>query len=128
MSVKKQCNHAGCRVLVPYNEKFCEKHERKRNSDYDRYEYRKKIGGKYFKFYKTTQWRKLSTSFRLKNPVCKGCLTKNVIRKADVVDHIQPIRTPEGWRNRLNEDNLQSLCHSCHHVKSQEDKEKYHLN
>lgn len=57
--VKKQCNHAGCKVLIPYNQTYCEKHTRKpKQSDADRYEYRKAKGGKYFKFYHSKEYEK----------------------------------------------------------------------
>ncbi|WP_438450768.1 HNH endonuclease [Lactobacillus kitasatonis] len=47
--------------------------------------------------------------------------------KAQVVDHIIPIRIPEGWQKRWDENNYQSLCIACHNRKTKEDQEKFHF-
>jgi 5-methylcytosine-specific restriction endonuclease McrA len=73
---------------------------------------------KELEFYKSTAWTKLSKSFRLRFPVCKSCFQRGIIRKAELVDHIQPVKTPYGWEHRLDEANLQSLCLACHNAKT----------
>ncbi len=69
---------------------------------------------KYSKFYSSTSWRKLSKYIRIKyNDLCLMCLIKdNAISPADVVHHITEIR--EDYSKRLEENNLITLCHSCH--------------
>ncbi|MGY3750999.1 HNH endonuclease [Vagococcus acidifermentans] len=124
MKPLKQCNKAGCRNLVPYNERFCEKHFINAKTENDLYENRKKIGGKYFKFYHGRKWKKLSKLYRLNNPICVHCERRNIIRKVDVVDHKIPIKSQEGWKKRYDENNLQSLCHSCHNTKTANDKKE----
>ncbi|URW92437.1 HNH endonuclease signature motif containing protein [Lacticaseibacillus paracasei] len=115
--VMKLCNHAGCKTLVPFNQAFCEKHQPKpMTDDYDRYAHRKAVGGRYFKFYRSKVWRKLSYSYRLAHPLCERCQAKGLYVQADVVDHIVPIRVD--WSRRLDESNLQSLCNSCHWQKT----------
>lgn len=121
--VKKQCNHAGCKVLIPYNQVYCNKHTRKpKQSDADRYEYRKAKGGKYFKFYHSKEWRKASELYRLNNPCCEDCLLDGVIKKADVVDHMKELR--DDWSKRLDEENFRSLCHYHHNKKTRMEREK----
>ncbi|MDK1740083.1 HNH endonuclease [Dellaglioa algida] len=40
----------------------------------------------------------------------------NVVRRADVVDHITPLKID--WSKRLDWNNWQGLCHSHHNVKT----------
>lgn len=62
------------------------------------------------KFYQSRQWRTLRGMFIKQHPLCIEC--GNV---GAVVDHIVPIR--EGGES-LAWDNLQTMCHRCHNVKS----------
>lgn len=123
MKPKRLCNHAGCNQLVSYDQTYCSKHkEEAKKNHYDNYENRKKIGGKYFWFYKSKRWQKLSRLHRMNYPMCEQCLKDGIVRKADLVDHIEEIR--DNWEKRFDEDNLQSLCHSCHWKKTKEEQEK----
>ena len=118
--IMKLCNHAGCNTMVPFNQRYCDKHQPEpRASDNERYAYRKAIGGRYFKFYKSKAWRKLSYSYRQAN---------GLYVQAQVVDHRVPIRVD--WSRRLDETNLQSLCNACHGTKTKvEDAARYpHIN
>ena len=107
---RKQCEHAGCRVMVDYNVTFCPKHTKQRNKE--TYEKRK---GKYFDFYQTKQWRNLSKSYRVSHPYCEQCYQRGIIRPAEICDHIIEVR--KDWDKRLDWDNLQSLCQQCHEMK-----------
>ena len=123
MSIKKQCNHAGCRNLVNFNEKYCEKHnkEKKRTYKYD-YTERKAREGRYFAFYRGKTWRKLSYTYRLNHPVCENCLENGIIIKSDMVDHIEEIR--DNWERRYDETNLRALCWGCHNTKTAKERDK----
>lgn len=126
--IMKQCNHAGCKTLVPFNVAYCDKHKRPQLTKYEahaHYEHRKAVGGRYAAFYKSKAWEDLSYSYRLRNPLCVRCAARGLYVKADVVDHITPIRVD--WSRRLDESNLQGLCNSCHWQKSEEDRRKYDL-
>lgn len=115
--------------MVPFNQRYCDKHKPEpRASDNERYAYRKAIGGRYFQFYKSKVWRKLSYSYRLAHPLCERCQANGLYVQADVVDHIVPIRVD--WSRRLDESNLQSLCNACHGTKTKvEDAARYpHIN
>ena len=62
------------------------------------------------KFYQTTTWRRLRKMFIERNPLCVECEAVG-----QVVDHIVPIKQggdPLAW------DNLQTMCHRCHNIKS----------
>lgn len=66
-------------------------------------------------FYNSWTWRKIRKLFISKNPLCKHCDDKGITTTATVVDHIIPI---ERGGDKLNEENFQSLCESCHNKKS----------
>lgn len=61
-------------------------------------------------FYNSMAWRKLRNFFINKNPFCVKCG-----KFAKIVDHIIPIK--QGGE-KLNEENLQSLCIACHNKKT----------
>lgn len=123
------CAHPGCTVMVPFNQRYCSQHKAKPQGfaavGYDRYSHRKAIGGKYFRFYKSKQWTKMSKLYRYQHPVCEHCLKLGLYVQANVVDHKIPIRTAAGWQQRLDPGNLQSLCHTCHNKKTQADERRY---
>ena len=66
-------------------------------------------------FYKSAPWRKLRRIILNRNPLCVCCLDEGHTKAADVVDHITPIK--QGGE-KLDESNLQSLCHKCHNRKT----------
>lgn len=61
-------------------------------------------------------WQKLRAAFLLENPLCVKCREKDVFETAVDVDHIVPHRGDDTLR--LDWDNLQSLCKSCHGSKT----------
>jgi len=70
-----------------------------------------------------TKWNKLRNIFIQDNPICVGCKPKGWIVAARIVDHIIPVHVaPE---RRLDVSNLQSLCRTCHTIKTNEDLTKY---
>lgn len=155
MSIVRFCNAAGCRETVPVGTYYCKRHQylqkeweerhkshRKNTAgmtDEQRHQYNKRVYARrmaasakaphdYNRFYKTRAWRRLSRLTLERRPVCVSCLRKGIIKKADVVDHIVPIR--ENWNVRLDPNNLQPLCHHCHRLKTKRDhqREKQNIN
>lgn len=123
MTVKKQCNHAGCKTLIDYRQKYCEKHKpATKQTEADRYENRKRTGGKYFKFYHSREWKIASQLYKLNHPCCEKCLKEGMIRKTDITDHVIELRSD--WSKRLDENNFQSLCHYHHNLKTRQEKAK----
>ena len=59
--------------------------------------------------------KKLRDYFIKRNPLCKWCNEEGKTKVADVVDHILPIK--QGG-SKIDESNLQSLCHHHHNQKS----------
>ena len=49
-------------------------------------------------------------------PLCEMCKENERLTVATEVDHIVPIK--KDWSKRLDINNLQSLCHSCHMKKT----------
>lgn len=122
MKPKRQCNHAGCRVLVDFDTKYCSKHQIQRNKE--EYKQRRYLAtdSKYRAFYKTRAWRKLSRKILGNNPICVSCYEKGVIRPAQIADH--RIELKDDWYRRLDENNIQAMCYACHNRKTREEKAK----
>lgn len=62
------------------------------------------------------KWRSARLLYLEDHPLCAHCSDKDVIKAADVVDHIIPHRgdTELFWLQA----NWQSLCYSCHSIKT----------
>lgn len=129
------CNHAGCMTLIPYDQRYCSKHEYHKPIDQADDKERHKINkavyhrrmnskheGKYQHFYRSTAWKKLSHHWLMMHPLCVACEARGIYRKADLVDHIVELR--DDWSKRLDPDNLQALCYSCHNKKTWREKHK----
>ncbi len=94
------CAFPGCSQLVEKG--YCDLHARSKRSFY-------KAQDENRSFYSSGKWQRLRGWFIRRNPVCVWCL-----RPAEVVDHILAMK--DGGE-ALNDNNLQSLCNSCHQRK-----------
>lgn len=65
-------------------------------------------------FYFTKKWRDLSKSVRQNEPFCRICMTKGLVKLAEVTDHIKAVRL---GGDKYNLKNLQPLCRSCNNAK-----------
>lgn len=74
-----------------------------------------------YAFYNNSVWRKLSKAYKIKNPLCVMCLQKGRVTPVDVTDHVVSI---DDGGAKLDESNLQSLCHTCHNSKTGSNKRK----
>lgn len=108
----KPCAVSGCPNLTSGT--YCEKHRKERNIQYSRFNRDAELN----RFYKSKEWRDLRRSYLDRHPLCAMCLKEGRYTIATIVDHIVPIR--QGGA-RLDTNNLQSLCHSCHTIKSNEE-------
>lgn len=123
----RPCNKTGCRNLT--RDGYCDEHmqmavqvKRERYKYYDKYK-RDKVAAK---FYSSKEWQLLREQALTRDlGLCQHCFKKNEITLAEEVDHILPIKVY--WEHRNDIDNLQSLCHRCHSIKTAEDKKIYRI-
>lgn len=64
------------------------------------------------RFYKSKQWQQTRDYIIRLYPECVRCLENNIITEATDVNHIVNINID--WNRRLDIDNLEALCKSCH--------------
>lgn len=67
------------------------------------------------RFYNKAVWKKARRLQLNKQPLCEHCRIANKVVPATDVDH--RVRMSRGG-SALDPDNLQSLCHSCHSIKT----------
>ena len=119
-----------CKRMISYGPTYCpdclplveaerlEAQERKaayRAKKYNK-EYNQRRDPKYVAFYRSKPWKMTS---RAKLQQCgyrcearlEGCG-----RVACEVHHIKPLKTPEGWEQRLEWSNLMGVCIQCHNI------------
>ncbi|TAH55192.1 MAG: HNH endonuclease [Treponema sp.] len=115
MPLKKICNHAGCSALIEMSERFCGSHKGDEKRDHV---WVRKASAAWHHLYKTSRWKKISSSFLVDNPVCEECGAPS-----DVCDHIIPHRGDEDlfW----DPINRQALCKPCHDRKTRVEMQEY---
>lgn len=126
--VMKPCPR--CKCMIPYGKVYCpdceplaeaerlEAMERKAALRAKRYnkDYNKRRDPKYLAFYRSKEW-KATSRYKLQQCGYKceaglpGCG-----RVACEVHHIKPLRTTEGWGERLEQSNLMGVCTQCHNI------------
>jgi len=109
---KSPCRHAGCAALLD-NPGFCDKHRREifkiqKQTVTEDYKERNR-------FYQRKEWKAVRLLQLQLEPLCRKCRTLGKLSPAAVVDHI--IAIADGG-NELEQNNLQSLCTSCHNEKT----------
>ncbi|WP_203633743.1 HNH endonuclease [Lacticaseibacillus suibinensis] len=96
----------GRRQLVPLNQIVRQDSDRKYN------QHRKQVKSDYLAFYHSAQWQHTRQSVLLRDSyLCQRCGLE-----ASLVDHIIP--SEDDWEDRLDPDNLESLCRDCHFWKT----------
>ena len=121
MPLFKLCASPGCRRAVLLGEKYCEAHKERGEKQDELAAKRRESRRLKFKGPSTDRgydyrWRKLRNRFIAQHPHCAECLKRGVITMATDVDHIIPHRGDA--RLLYDENNLQSLCKSCHSRKT----------
>ncbi|MCH4891193.1 HNH endonuclease [Acidaminobacter sp. JC074] len=113
---KKICRGKNCKNLVPMNGKYCPQcakvaamDKQEKNKHYDQNVREPKL----VNFYHSKEWQKVRQAALLRDyHLCQECLKHNVIKSAEIVHHIIEIK--DDWSKRLQIDNCQSVCKSCH--------------
>ena len=114
----KACGRCG--NLMPYGAAYCsnclplveaerEARREEKKKEADR-RYNKARDPKYSQFYNSKEWRTLSAK-RLQDDNFRCAMCGKI---ATEVDHIEEIKTPEGWARRLDYTNTRAVCHTCH--------------
>ena len=70
-------------------------------------------------FYASSAWKALRNAHRIKEPLCRVHAQAGYTVVAEMVDHIVPIARGGA---PLDDDNLESLCCSCHQRKTEREK------
>lgn len=117
MALKKLCSYHGCKELVDYGTKYCNKHkdtDKERYKEYSARRLKDKEQKKYQEFYNSKEWKDLAEDIRRKyNCMCVICLLRHgIITDVEAVHHIKELC--ECWNLRLDDENLICLCESCH--------------
>jgi 5-methylcytosine-specific restriction endonuclease McrA len=71
------------------------------------------------KFYDSSAWRALRKLKLQRNPMCEICFAYGRLTEATIVDHIVAVR--DSYEGRLDIENLQSVCLSCHSRKTRQE-------
>lgn len=124
----RKCKAPACGKLT--RDKYCEDHEhliekdkREKWIQYDRTKRYAEDNKSYHAFYKSPQWIGMREAVKRRDHgLCVKCKSQNRLVPMDVVDHIIPLK--DDWSLRLNPENLQSLCHACHNLKTAKEKAK----
>ena len=61
-------------------------------------------------------WKRLRAEVLASEPLCRMCAARGLVVPATDVDHIQDSR--DDFTDDNSRDNLQSLCHECHSLKT----------
>lgn len=107
---QRPCNEFGCNRLT--RESWCDLHKHKAEEaarSYNQYKRDSEINA----FYRGTAWQRARRlAMERDNHLCQWCLQSGVLEPARIVHHIVEVK--DDWTKRLDLDNLESLCHSCH--------------
>ena len=124
----RPCRHRGCPSVVDNKEGFCDdhmrEHRRETKARHRRYNQKRQSSPEereLQRFYRTPAWRNIRKSYITDNPLCHLCSQLGRLTVGTVVDHI--VERRDGGEN-FNYSNLQTLCHRCHTVKTQEERKK----
>ena len=73
------------------------------------------------RLYDLRAWHRARRAHLASEPLCRMCKARGILKPAKHVDHIIPISKGGDW---FDGDNLQSLCHECHSLKTRADEGK----
>lgn len=100
---RRPCSRPGCPELV--DGRFCEQQRKEEHQRYNKYDRDPKSRKRYGR-----RWRKIRDRYISSHPLCEQCLKHDVMTAAEEVHHITPLS--QGGTHA--DENLMSLCKSCH--------------
>ena len=115
-----------CKRLIPAGTSYCAEckplaeaaleQAREHNARLRQKLYNRQRDTKYLTFYRSKAWRATSKSkLQSCGYKCEARLD-GCGRIACEVHHVQPLKTPEGWKRRLDWSNLMGVCIQCHNI------------
>lgn len=108
----RACREPGCVAYAAHGCAYCSQHAAAHARVFRSAEHRKEAA----RLYRTGQWLGLRRQQLTLQPFCALCLCAGRYTLANEVDHVVPHRNDETlFYDPLN---LQSLCHSCHSLKT----------
>jgi len=108
----RACKEPGCVAYAAVGSAYCKAHGAVRSREYRSSEHKKEAA----RLYRTGQWQALRRQQLTLLPFCAECLKAGKYTLASEVDHVVPHRNdPQLF---FDPSNLQSLCHSCHSIKT----------
>ena len=105
MKPKRPCRYSGCPKLTDHKSGYCEEHRKLMQRHYEHFA----RGYDHHKRY-DERWRRIRNRYIKAHPLCEMCCSKGKYVMAALVHHKLPLSN--GGTN--DEENLQSLCISCH--------------
>lgn len=114
---KHPCHYPGCPELT--DSRFCEKHTKLSNKNYEKYERPYKASERYGR-----KWRRVRDAYIRLHPLCEDCLELGLtpVNKSEEVHHILP--KSKGGSDDFS--NLRALCKSCHSRHTAEEGDRWH--
>ena len=100
---QRPCRYLGCGRLS--DEPYCEEHRKAVRFEYNRYQRPAYSNKKYGR-----AWKRIRDRYAAAHPLCELCLKEGRLTPVEEVHHIVPLSQGGTHRN----DNLMSLCQSCH--------------
>lgn len=100
---KRACSYPMCPKLT--DGRFCEEHQKRENKRYEQYDRNPIVRKRY-----GSEWRKVRAKYVRTHPYCELCFKEDRMKLVEEVHHKVPLS--EGGTH--DEDNLISLCQSCH--------------
>lgn len=124
--IESRCKAPNCAEKRITSRAYCERHllehterENLRKQKYQELQRRQDAAAEErYQFYKSPRWRKLRKLHLASEPLCRECGAP-----ARVVDHIERIAA---GGDRYDQNNLQSMCDTCHNRKRSEEGRKNH--
>lgn len=100
---KRPCGYHGCPNLT--DSQYCEEHRIQERRKYDKYERAPDVHKKYGR-----AWKRIRDRYYATHPYCERCYVEGRMTPTEEVHHILPVS--KGGQH--TDDNLMSLCRSCH--------------
>lgn len=100
------CRYPGCPSRSEKGSSYCSLHKPKVKDN------RSSSTARGYKY----RLQKVRKMFLKENPLCAECIKSGIITPALVVDHIEPHKGD--YEKFWDEDNMQSLCETCHNKKT----------